>query len=105
MKKNLQDVTDLKVMNIKECLDSLGWDYTQSGESNYNNISCPCGGELEFRGFIGTEVIECLKCGKHMVDLFSPIQVTSGSCSVLNISDYEIIDNKHWVVINNSNKQ
>jgi hypothetical protein len=98
MKKSLQDVTDFKVMNIKECLDSLGWTYTDDGE-NLNYITCPCGGELEFRGFFGTEVIECDKCGKHMVDLFSPIPVTSGSCSILNPKDYEMVENRHWIAI------
>jgi len=100
MKKNLQEVTDYKVMNIKEGLDSLGWTYETNEESeSYDNISCPCGGELEFSGFIGTEDIECNKCGKHMVDLFSPIPVSCGLCTVLKPSDYELVNNRHWIAI------
>jgi hypothetical protein len=47
MKQNLQEVTDYKVMNVKECFDALNWSYEDNGES-YDNISCDCGGELEF---------------------------------------------------------
>jgi hypothetical protein len=89
-------------MNVKECLDALGWNYTNDGMGNYNNILCPCGGELEFRGFIGTEVIECQQCGKHMVDMFSPIQTSNSTCSVLNPKDYEMDDNRHWIAIDNN---
>ena len=100
MKSNLQEVTDFKVMNIKECFDALGWKYNEDEESDkYVDISCPCGGELDFRGFIGTEVIECQKCGKHMVDLFSPIPVSNSTVSILNSKDYEMVENRHWIAI------
>jgi hypothetical protein len=49
---------------------------------------------MDFRGFIGTEVIECERCGKRMVDLFSPIPISSGSCSIVNPKDYEMKDTR-----------
>jgi hypothetical protein len=101
MKKNLQETTDYKVMGVKECLDALGWSYYITEES-FNNIQCPCGGEMDFRGFIGTEIIECLGCGKHMIDLFSPIPIENGVCSIFIPKDYEIEGDKHWIVIDNN---
>lgn len=100
-KRNLQDATDFKVMNIKECLNALGWKYTEDGD-NYNDISCPCGGELEFSGFVGTEVIECQKCGKKMIDLFSPIQTGNATATILDPNNFEVIENRHWIVDDNN---
>lgn len=97
-KQRLQEVTEYKVMSVKECLNALEWTYTEE-ENNYKNITCPCGGEMEFGGYLGTETAECLKCGKHMVDLFSPIQVSSSSCAILNPDDYELDGNRHWIVV------
>ena len=101
MKKNLQEVTDFKVMNIKECLDALEWNYEDNEESDtYDNISCPCGGELEFSGFLGTEVIKCNKCGKRMIDLFSPIQTGNSTATILDFNQFEITENRHWIADN-----
>lgn len=97
-KQPLQSVTTYKVMNIKECLDALGWNYMESND-RYDDISCPCGGEMEFSGFIGTEVIECKKCGKHMVDLFSPLQTGNSTATVLDPQKFDCSDGRHWIVI------
>ena len=95
----LQSTTDFKVMDIKECLDALGWHYKEDGD-NYSNITCPCGGEMEFSGFIGTEVIACKKCGKRMVDLFSPIQTGNATATILDPKKFEIEGNRHWIADN-----
>lgn len=97
-KKKLQEVTPYKVMTPEECFIALGWTY-EKNEKRYDNITCPCGGELEFRGFVGTEVIECQKCKKHMVDLFSPITVSNSACAILDPRDYDYSDNRHWIAI------
>lgn len=97
--RNLQDITNFKVMNIKECLDALEWNYEDTGSGTYNNIACPCGGKLEFRGFIGTEIVDCQKCGKLIVNLFSPIQVSNTSCTILNPKDFDVYENRRWIAI------
>lgn len=97
-KPSLQSVTPYKVMNIKECLDALGWNYIETG-SEYQDIACPCGGELEFSGFIGTEVIECTKCKKHMVDLFSPIQTGNSTATILDPEKFDYSEDRHWIAI------
>jgi uncharacterized protein YutD len=97
-KEKLQNITDYKVMNIKECLDALKWNYNYNETTDtYNDITCPCGGEMKFSGFFGTEVIECNKCKKSMTDLFSPIQNSNSTCTFLNSKNFEIEDNRHWV--------
>ena len=91
----LQEATPNKVMNIKECLDFLSWKYTEENDRFYD-MECNCGGMLEFIGFIGTEIIECQKCKKVMIDLFSPIQVSNSTCTVLNPKDFDPIEeNRH----------
>lgn len=97
-KKPLQSVTDYKVMDIKECFDALGWDYKDGGD-NYSDISCPCGGEMEFSGFVGTEVVRCKKCGKKMVDLFSPIMTGNATATILDPEKFEIEGDRHWIAI------
>jgi hypothetical protein len=94
----LQSVTSYKVMNIKECLDALGWNYKESG-SEYQDISCPCGGKMEFSGFVGTEVVECTKCGKRMVDLFSPIRTGNSTATILDPQKYEFSEDLHWIAV------
>lgn len=96
--KNLQEETDYKVMNVKECLNALGWSYDEE-EGSYANIKCSCGSEIECSGFFGTERCECNKCGKYMVDLFSPIRVSNSTCAILEYSDYEVKENRHWIAI------
>ena len=87
-------------MSLKECFDALGWTYNEN-DGGFNNIECPCGGELSFNGFFGTEVIECDKCGKCTTDLFSPIQVSNSTCTVIKPSEYDYSDGKHWIVTTN----
>lgn len=94
----LQDNTDYKVMTAKECIDALGWSYTQKG-TILEDIKCTCGNLVCTSGFIGVEKIECPKCGKYVVDLFSPIPVSSGACAVLNLEDYDVEDNRYWIAI------
>ena len=99
MKKKLQEVTDYKVMSVEEAMTAVGFMWEET-EDCYNNITCSCGGSIECRGFIGTESISCNKCGKEVVDLFSPIPVSNSTCTVLNPSDYDIEDgNKYWIAI------
>ena len=85
-------------MNLKECFDALGWTYSEK-EGGYNNIQCACGGEMDFSGYFGTEVIECKSCQKYMVDLFSPIRTGNATCTVLKPSEYEMDENRHWIAI------
>lgn len=95
----LQEATDHKVMNLKECFDFLEWEYTEENEV-FNDIKCSCGGELEFTGFFDTECIKCSSCKKHMIDLFSPIQTSNSTCTILNPKDFEPIEeNRHWIAI------
>lgn len=98
MKQPLQSVTPYKVMGIKNCLDALGWAYVES-EERFDDISCPCGGEMTFMGFIDTEVVRCEGCGKHMVDLFSPIQIGNSAATILDSGLYEFERDQHWIVI------
>jgi len=103
IKGKLQDVTEYKLMTVKECLDTLGWKYI-TNDDMYEDITCPCSNvAVECSGFFGTEHVECPTCGKSMTDLFSPIQVTSGSCTVLYASEWEMdAENRHWVAIDGS---
>jgi hypothetical protein len=89
-------------MNIRECLDTLEWKYNYE-DDEYKNIECSCDGELEFRGFIGIEVIECLSCGKHMIDLFSPMLTSNSTCTILNSKDFDYEEDRHWIAIDNNN--
>ncbi|MDD3041246.1 hypothetical protein [Bacteroides sp.] len=97
----LQDATDYKLMTIKECLDALGWNYVTNGD-RFEEITCPCSNiAVEFSGFVGTDHLECPKCGKFMTDMFSPLQVTSGSCIVLSSKEWEMDDERrHWIANN-----
>lgn len=99
----LQNITDYKLMSLKECFDALGWMYVKT-EDGYEEITCPCQNvPVDCSGFFGTEQIECPKCGKSMTDLFSPIQVSSGSCAVLRPSEWEMDEERrHWVANDNS---
>lgn len=94
----LQDVTDFKLMTVKECLDALGWKYVTNGDM-FEEITCPCSDiAVKCSGFFGTEYVECPKCGKSMSDMFSPLKVTSGSCVVLYESEWETDDeHRNWV--------
>ena len=94
----LQEITDYKVMTAKECIDALGWSYTQKGPS-FEDITCTCGKLVQISGYIGVEILECPECGKHMVNLFSPIPVSSGTCAVLSPEVYEVEDNRYWIAV------
>lgn len=102
MKKlKLQSITDYKVMCIKDAMDALGFTYVEDKEnSRFDNICC-CGEPVECSGFFGgTERIECNKCGKYILDLFSPIQNSNSTCSIISVNDYEVEDgNKFWIAI------
>lgn len=103
IKGKLQDVTDYKLMTIKECLGVLGWEYISDGDS-FDNITCPCSNvDVECSGFFSTEQIECPKCGKSMTDMFSPIQVSNGLGTVLKRKEWEMDEqNRHWIAIDGS---
>jgi hypothetical protein len=95
MKPDIQTAFNHKVMNTMEALDSLGWKYTKS-ENSFDDIMCSCGGELEFSGYFGTERIECKKCGKYMVNVFSPMQSSPVTVTIVNPDDYEPTD-REWI--------
>lgn len=98
-KKNLQNFCEYPVLNAKEALDYLGWEYTDDGNGNYSDIKC-CGELIECTGFFGgTEDLECKKCGKHIHDLFGVTQITNSTCTILNPKDFEVEENRHWVAI------
>ena len=106
MLKNLQEVTDLKIMSFYEAIKSLDWEFVSQPDDCFTvNCDCGCGGsKISYSGFIGTEVIECENCGKRVVDMFSPIPISSGSCSVLNPTDFDIdVDEegfpRFWIAI------
>lgn len=99
MKNKLQEVTDYKVMSIEEAMTALGFTWEEN-EDCYNNITCSCGEAVKCSGFIGTERLNCDKCGKEVLDLFSPIQTSNSACTILKSSDFEIEDgNKYWIAI------
>ncbi len=43
-----------RLMTIKECLNELNWKYDETGNF-YKNITCDCGTEVKYAGWIGTE--------------------------------------------------
>ena len=98
-KKKLQDICKYPIMNIKESLDYLGWEYTDDEEGNYTNIKC-CGKLVECSGFFGTEDLECLKCGKAMHDMFGVTPTSNVTATILNSKDFDVGENRHWAVIN-----
>lgn len=100
-KGRLQDVTEYKLMSVKECLDALSWEYAES-DVGFVEITCPCEHVLvECSGFVGVDHVECPKCGKSMTDMFSPLRVSSGSCVVLDMNDWEMdAQRRHWIANN-----
>ena len=101
-KKNLQDLTDYKVMTAKECLDKLGWKYTET-EKGYEDIKCSCGKEVECSGFFSTERIECPDCNKRMADMFGVLITGNSTATMLDPNDFDISDKKYWIVANDGN--
>lgn len=101
VKKKLQDITDFKVMSFKEAVLALGWELIEEDESF--SCECNCGNsKMDYRGFIGTEVVECESCGKRITDLFSPIQTGNATCTVLRPKEFDVERDdegyfKHWV--------
>lgn len=102
--KQLQDIINHKCMSVKECFNALKWTFIENGEE-YEDIKCPCGGELMFIGFFGTEKIECDKCGKHMQYLYSFLPVSNSTATCVSRSEYECEkdnegNDRCWVAIN-----
>ena len=94
----LQEITDYKVMRAKECMDALGWRYKINGD-RVDDVTCTCGEQVQASGYLGIEKIECLKCGKQMVDLFSPIPSSPVGFVALNPDDYELEEGRHWIAV------
>lgn len=71
-KKRLQDVTDYKVMSFKEACDHLNWKLPMSPFGDIVG-NCGCGCELKFRMILGRNYLMCPKCGRYIVNIFSPV--------------------------------
>ena len=52
---------------------------------------------MEFSGFFGIEVIKCKKCGKEMVDLFSPLRTGNATAAILDDKKFKIEGNRYWI--------
>ncbi len=99
MKQKLQSVTDYKLMSLEECLKALNWTYNTT-EDRFIDIVCDCGGELEYSGFLDTELVACKNCKKFVKNIFSPMPASNSTCVILDPSDYEIEENRFWIAAN-----
>ena len=95
-KRKLQEITKYKLMDVKDCLNALGWTYTER-EHFYDNIKCSCGKEVEIYGFFGAENLFCLDCGKEIVDMTSPVRTSNSTYGMIDTDKFEIEGNKYWI--------
>lgn len=98
VKPNLQDITDYKLMTLKECFDAVGWTYEENG-SVFTNITCGCGKRATFYTFIGVESVECDACGISIKNAFSMLPTGNATCTILDPDDYIVDENRHWFAI------
>lgn len=75
---------DIRLYNLKEMLDTLGWEYQETNEG-CNEIKC-CGESVYLGGFVGAEHGYCKKCKKGFQDMTGFIP--SGNATVSHI-DYD----------------
>lgn len=88
-KKRLQDVTDYKVMSFKEACNYLNWKLPMSPFGDIVG-NCGCGCELKFRTILGRNDLMCPKCGRYMVNIFSPVCEEVKQGTPLDANDFEI---------------
>lgn len=98
LKKNLQEATPYKVMTVIECLQSLDFTYDEEGTS-ITNIKCSCGTKAILEGLLGAERIYCPNCKKAILDITSPVPTGNATCGVLDLEDYDIDTDKHWIAL------
>ncbi|WP_427340905.1 hypothetical protein, partial [Caloranaerobacter sp. DY30410] len=84
---------------VKECLDTLGWEYEQIGEHSFRNIKC-CGKEVKMAGWFGTEHAWCPLCGKGMQDMTGILPASSVTAGMIDVDKYDISDGRVWVAEN-----
>ena len=91
-KRKLKDVTDYSIFSHREAVKALNWTVTDTDDGESYTVTCDCGNsKIRYIGFLGgVEEVRCDNCGKHMLDLFSPIPIESGQCGLLHYSDFDI---------------
>lgn len=105
-KIKLQDLfPEHKLMTIKECLDELGWEYTQNGDHDFNEIKC-CGEPVSIGGWVSAEHANCKKCDKGMQDVTgilphpAMLERGAGVCQHIDYDKTEIPkDGRVWIPI------
>lgn len=98
-KKNLQEVTDYKLMTVGDALMSLGFTWEDTS-NRYENIRCSCGELAKLWGFWGCESISCETCKKEILDVSSPIVMSNSTVGIIDFEEYEP-DNPQafWIAI------
>ena len=100
MKTPLQSIYSIALRTAREALDYLGWQYEEGDEGGFRNISCDCGGEIEFYGFVGTDQACCTKCEKRMQDGLGIVQTGNATAGLISLKDYSLDEmERHWLAI------
>lgn len=94
--KKLQDAfPDYRLGTIKECLDMLGWQYTET-EERYDGITCDCGATVKTGGWVATEHAWCPACGKGMQDLTGVLPTGNSTAGFIDHNEYDLSDHRVW---------
>ena len=105
-KPSLQSICKYQLMTVEEGLTHLGWTYEKNKFGNCENISCPCGGSLEFSGIVGTDRVECLGCHKVLRDALGFHMLGNSYGGIISENDYYLDEEgRHWMAVLPNDKE
>lgn len=95
----LTSIAHLKVYTFDEALDMLGFEYDKYNNLTYEVHKCSCGNDAYTSGFLFIEKVECQKCGKQVLNLFSDYVVPKFLPKELDWEDFNVVGQRHWVIV------
>lgn len=103
MNKALKSIEHLELFSFEEALDKLGFEYDKYNNLTYEVNKCSCGHDAYTSGFLCIEKVECKKCGKQVLNLFSDYVVPKFLPKELDWEDFEEVGSRHWVIVSSNN--